>query len=121
MNQSNTPSKAILAFDANLVLVGMFSSFYTASKATGICHQMITKACSGEVIAAKNMYWREADTNEYVFDCDDLGKLTLLEFDLEQGVNRKIYATRNMRKNEIILESQYKNRYNITKQIKRKS
>lgn len=101
-------TKNIIVFDASLRLVGMFSSYYTAAKTTGVCHQMIAKACNGTIIAAKGMYWREIDIKEYIMDCDDLGNLTLLDFDREQGVNRKIYASRNMRKNEIILESEYK-------------
>lgn len=99
-------NKNIIVFDGNLKLIGMFSSYYTAAKATGTPHQLITKACNGSIVAANKMYWREVDIKEYIMDCDDLGTLTLPDFDKMQGQDRKIYATRNMRKNEIILESQ---------------
>lgn len=106
--KKNDHIKSVIVFDSNLKLVGMFSSYYTAAKTTGVSHQMIAKACSGKIIATKGMYWREVDTKEYIMDCDDLGTLTLLDFDREQGIDRRIYATRNMKKNEIILESKYK-------------
>ena len=106
--KKNNNIKNIIVFDSNLRLVGMFSSYYTAAKTTGVSHQMIAKACNGSIIAAKKMYWREVDIKEYLMDCDDLGNLTLLDFDKMQGINRRIYANRNMKKNEIILESEYK-------------
>lgn len=111
---SKKQSKSILVFDANLKLVGMFSSYYTAAKVTGISHQVITKACNGALVAVNGMYWREVNIKEYVLDCDDLGALNLLVFDHQHGQNRKIYATRSMKRNEIILESEYK--HNTTKQ-----
>lgn len=106
--KKSSKNKNIVVFDANLKMVAMFSSCYAAEKTTGISHQMITKACNGTIIAAMGMYWREVDIDQYVLDCDDLGVLTLIEFDREHGVDRLIYATRNMKKNEIILESKYK-------------
>lgn len=105
---SKKQSKSILVFDTNLKLVGMFSSYYTAAKATGISHQVITKACNGALVAANGMYWREVNIKEYVLDCDDLGTLNLIAFDRQHGENRRIYASRNMKRNEIILESEYK-------------
>ena len=38
---------------------------------------------------------------------DDIGKLSLFEFDAEIGEDRKIYGTRKMLKGSVMLESEY--------------
>ena len=102
----------VLAFDNRLRLVGIFQSYSAAEKITGIKHQVLLRCCNGQMIATKNLYFREVP-EDTIIDFDDLNTLTLLEYDKQMGENRKIYATRYMKKGEIILESQYKFRFQV--------
>ncbi len=103
----NSNSKIVLAFDSTFVLVAIFNSQYMASKMTNTEIQQIIQVCDGKGIAAHGFYWRAADTAELLFDCDDIGKLTLFQYDRECGCDRKVYRTRKMKKSDIVLESEY--------------
>jgi len=102
----------VLAFDRSLKLVGIFQSYSAAEKITGSKHQILLRCCNGQMISSKGFYFREVPEDTIV-DVDDLNKLTLLDFDKQMGFDRHIYATRNMKKDEVILESQYKNRFQV--------
>lgn len=101
------PTK-ILAFDPNLKLTAIFSSYNAVEKITGKVHQSILKCCKGPNISCLGHYWRELAPDLEISADEDLDNLTLLEYDAAVGVNRKIYATNKMRKGEVILESQFK-------------
>lgn len=103
----NSNSKIVLAFDNTFILVAIYNSPYIASKMTNVYIQHLLKACSGEVIAAHGFYWRIADTAELQFDCDDIGRLTLFQYDKECGQDRKVYLSRRMKREDIVLESEY--------------
>lgn len=100
----------ILAFDGSLKLVGIFYSYSSAERLIGIRHQVLLRCCTGETIASSGYYFR-AVPEDVIVDVDDLNTLTLLEFDRQMGVDRKIYATRDMRRKQTILESQYSYRF----------
>ncbi len=102
----------VLIFDNRLRLVGIFQSYSAAERVTGIRHQILLRCCKGDMIASNGFYFREVP-DDTIIDIDDLNELTVLEFDKQMGENRKIYATRNMRKDERILESQYNYRFQI--------
>lgn len=102
----------VLAFDNSLRLIGLFQSYSAAEKVTGIKHQILLRCCSGKMISSKGFYFREVP-EDTIIDIDDLNSLTLLEFDNKMGSDRFIYATRNMKKDEVIKESQFKNRFQI--------
>ena len=102
----------VLLFDSSLRLIGIFQSYSATEKATGIKHQMLLKCCNGQTISSKGFYFREVPDN-IIVDIDDLNKLTLLDFDSQMGQNRRIYATKKMKRDEVILESQYKNRFQL--------
>lgn len=99
--------KRILAFDANLRLVAVFSSYNAVEKITGKVHQSILKCCKGQNISCLGHYWRELDDDIEINLDEDIDNLSLIEYDLAIGENRKIYATSKMQKGETILESQY--------------
>lgn len=103
--------KPILAFSNTLLLKAIFCSSAAAEKLTGVKHQALFNAIKGNSISAKGFYWREVD-DDLEISQDDVGTLSLLDFDKEMGDNRLIYATRSMRPREVILESQYANRFN---------
>ena len=44
---------------------------------------------------------------DFQIEPDDVGKLTLFESDEAVGDDRKIYTTRKMLKNSVMLESEY--------------
>lgn len=110
----STPAR-ILVFDGSLKLKAMFQSYNAAEKITGIAHQRILNAVNGKAIAVKKHYWRELVNDDDICDTDDLNRLTLIEFDAMMGQDRMIYATRKMQRGEEILESQYKNRFQVIK------
>lgn len=105
----------ILAFDGSLKLKAIFQSYNAAEKITKIPHQNLIKAADGKVIAAKGLYWRELTDENIILETDDLNTLSLLDYDAMMGKDLTIYATRNMKRGEEILESQFKNRFQIIK------
>lgn len=102
----------VLAFDRSLKLIGIFQSYSAAERITGSKHQVLQRCCNGQMISSQGFYFREVP-EDTIIDVDDLNTLTLLEFDKQMGFDRHIYATRNMKKDEVILESQYKNRFQV--------
>lgn len=102
---NNKPSR-ILAFDASYILVAAFRSIREAANMTGAVRQSLIKAAYGDIISVKDKYWRILP-EDFVLDPDDIGQLTLFEFDESVGEDRKIYATRQMLKGSIMLESEY--------------
>lgn len=87
-------------------LCAIFRSISEASTISGVIRQSIIKAVYGEIISAKNRYWR-AVPKDIEIEPDDLGQLSLFDFDEMCGVDRKIYSTREMRKGSSMLESEY--------------
>ena len=98
----------ILAFDKMLRLKAMFHSYVSVEAITGKNRQSIQKCCKGETISCIGFYWREIPEDIIVDADEELGKLTLIEFDEFIGVDRLIYKTSKMKKGETILESVYK-------------
>lgn len=108
MNQqenNNTPT-TIVAFDAGYVLVAIFRSISEAATLTGALRQSLIKAAYGDIISVNKRYWRVVPP-DFQIEPDDVGTLTLFDFDNEIGEDRKIYATRKMLKSSIMLESEY--------------
>ena len=106
------PTK-VLAFNNQLKLAAVFASYNMAERLTGIPHQMLVRACKGEIIAIKKHYWRELEEDETistVFESEDFGTYSLLEYDREIGINREIYYNQKMEKGKISPESEYENR-----------
>lgn len=102
---NNNPTQ-IVAFDATYILSAMFKSISEAAAITGTLRQSLIKAAYGDIISVNGRYWR-AVPSDFQIEPDDLGNLTLFEFDTAIGVDRKIYSTRKMVKSSVILESEY--------------
>lgn len=96
----------VVAFDSQYRLCAIFRSISEASTISGAIRQSIIKAVYGDIISVKGKYWR-AVPKDIEIEPDDLGVLSLFDFDEMCGVDRKIYSTRNMRKGSAILESEY--------------
>lgn len=99
----------VLAFDCMYRLCAIFRSISEASTISGIIRQSIIKAVYGDTISTKGRYWR-AVPKDIEIEPDDLGQLSLFDFDEMCGVDRKVYSTRDMRKGSAILESELMNK-----------
>ena len=102
----NNKPTTIVAFDASYVLVAIFKSISEAATLTGTIRQSLIKAAYGDIISVNKRYWRVVPP-DFQIEPDDVGHLTLFEFDAAIGENRKIYSTRKMLKNSVMLESEY--------------
>lgn len=102
----NNKPTTIVAFDSSYVLVAIFKSISEAATLTNTVRQSLIKAAYGDIISVNKRYWR-AVPPDFQIEPDDVGKLTLFEFDAAVGEDRKIYATRKMLKNSVMLESEY--------------
>lgn len=102
-----TPTPVAL-FNSRYLLIGIFGSIKEASRVTGVVRQSIIKAVYGDIISARDCYWR-AIPRDVVLDQDDMGTLTLFAFDKEAGnPDRKIYKDTRMKKRlKIIMQSEY--------------
>lgn len=102
---NNTPS-TLLAFDSSYILTAIFKSISEAAAMTGCIRQSLIKAAYGDIISVGRKYWRVLPP-DFQIDPDDVGKLTLFEFDESVGQDRKIYATKKMLRTSSMLESEY--------------
>lgn len=102
----NNKPTTIVAFDASYVLVAIFKSISEAATLTGTIRQSLIKAAYGDIISVNKRYWRVVPL-DFQIEPDDVGHLTLFEFDAAIGEDRKIYSTRKMLKNSVMLESEY--------------
>lgn len=103
--QSNKPT-TIVAFDSGYTLVAIFKSISEAATLTGSIRQSLIKAAYGDIISVGKRYWRVVPPDIQI-EPDDIGKLSLLEFDQMIGEDRKIYSTKKMIKSSAMLESEY--------------
>ena len=99
----NNKPTTIVAFDSSYVLVAIFKSISEAATLTNTVRQSLIKAAYGDIISVNKRYWRAVPT-DFQIEPDDVGKLTLFEFDAAVGEDRKIYSTRKMLKNSVMLE-----------------
>lgn len=102
---NNIPT-TIVAFDSSYKLVAIFRSISEAATLTGAVRQSLIKAAYGDIISVNGRYWRAVPA-DFEIEPDDINKLTLFEFDEAIGEDRKIYATKKMQKNSVMLESEY--------------
>lgn len=97
----------ILAFNSDYLLSAIFFSVQEAAQMTGALRQSLAKAAQGELVAVKKRYWRIMPP-DFEIEPDDIGKLTLFDYDAAIGEDRRIYPTRRMVKGSVMLESEYK-------------
>lgn len=102
----NNKPTTIVAFDSSYILVAIFKSISEAATLTNTIRQSLIKAAYGSIISVNKRYWRVVPS-DFQIEPDDVGKLTLFEFDEAVGDDRKIYTTRKMLKNSVMLESEY--------------
>ena len=99
----NNKPTTLVAFDASYTLVAIFKSISEAAALTGTVRQSLIKAAYGDIISVNKRYWRVVPS-DFQIEPDDVGQLTLFDFDAAIGEDRKIYATRKMLKSSVMLE-----------------
>ena len=102
---TNIPT-TVLAFDSSYRLRAIFNSVSEAAKMTGALRQSLIKAIYGDIISVKQKYWRAVPT-DFQIEPDDIGVLTIFDFDAAVGQDRRIYGTKKMIKSSAMLESEY--------------
>ena len=106
MNDVNYTPTTLLAFDPSYKLVAIFKSISEAASLTGAVRQSLIKAAYGDIISVNKRYWRVVPEDLQV-EPDDIGELSLFDFDSMVGEDRKIYPTKKMLKGTSMLESEY--------------
>lgn len=104
--ETNNNPTTLVAFDNSYMLVAIFKSISEAATLTGAIRQSLIKAAYGQIISVNKRYWRVVPP-DFQIEPDDIGQLTLFDFDAAVGEDRKIYGTRKMLKNSVMLESEY--------------
>lgn len=84
----------ILVFNPLKKLIAIFQSSNAAASALNIKVQSIHYACTGKTITCGDYYVRHL-SDEIEVTIDDLGVLTVQEYDQLCGVERKVYPTKN--------------------------
>lgn len=102
----NNKPTTLVAFDSSYVLVALFRSISEAAALTGTVRQSLIKAAYGDIISVNKRYWRVVPP-DFMIEPEDVGKLTLFEFDSTIGEDRRIYSTKKMLKSSVMLESEY--------------
>ena len=90
-------AKIILVFNPRKKLIAIFNSALAAAKALDMRTASICNACNGINIASGGYYFRYLSSNIEVTN-EDLGLLTLIEYDMLCGIKRKVYDTTKMRR-----------------------
>lgn len=90
------PTKRILLFNPLKKFVGVISSQVQAAKILGVRTPTIKKACDGEAISTCNLYLRWWNPDIEIDIAEELGVLTLKEYDQLCGVKRKVYKDKTM-------------------------
>ena len=92
-------SDKIAAFSRDQVLVGVFASMTQAAKFIGVRVSSVRFAVVGDTVACQGWYLRRVDET---LSMDEIGTLTLQDFDRRIGEKRLTYPHRAMRKTRAV-------------------
>lgn len=90
------PPKITLAFNPARTLVGVFRSIRSAAEMVGGHPQAISNACTGKVITSSGYYWRH-ENDEVSVEFEDIGVLSLEEYDHLCHEQRKYLKSKNIK------------------------
>lgn len=96
--EKDKEAKPVAVFDYAYNLIAIFRSVTQAGECTGCSPQSVSTNCSGRTITSGGLYFRYLDTDRFEIGSDDLGVLTLQEFDNLSGNYRKYKATKACKK-----------------------
>lgn len=88
-------ARRVLCFNPNKKLININQSAFAIAKAYNWNLSSIRAACTGKLIAYQNLYFRYLEDDIEV-GFEDLGVLSLEEYDQLCGVNRKTFVTGRM-------------------------
>lgn len=120
--------RKIAVFDSKLKLVAISSGIGKLAKIMGVGTGDILRAIRGDRICCNGSYFRYIP-EDTIIDMDEIGKVDLIDFDLDWcGEDRLIYTTGLQKRNAIIRESEFAKirdsrykRYNFNNLKKRKN
>lgn len=88
-------AKKVLVFNGARVLIALVRSLQSASEYSGKSAQSISMACTGKYVSTGGFYYRHVSENVEI-EADDVGRLTLVEYDELCGNVRKYHPIREM-------------------------
>ncbi|MCE8595705.1 hypothetical protein K0F38_18180 [Bacteroides fragilis] len=88
-------AKKVLIFNGARVLIALIRSLQAASELSGKSAQSISMACTGKYVSTGGFYYRHVNDNVEI-EADDVGRLTLVEYDTLCGNVRKYHPIREM-------------------------
>lgn len=89
-------TKRILVFNPLKKFIGVISSQLQAARILGVRTPTIKAACDGKAISTCNLYLRWWDPEIEINIMEELGVLTLREYDQLCGVKRRVYKDGKM-------------------------
>lgn len=100
----SNPVRRILVFDASKKLSFIAQSQVKLAKILGVKTPTVKAACDGNAIQTRGYYLRWWDPEIEINVMEELGELTLKEYDGLLGVERKVYRDRNMTRKSLRLK-----------------
>ena len=100
----SNPVHRILVFDASKKLSFIAQSQVKLAKILGVKTPTVKAACDGNAIQTRGYYLRWWDPEIEINVMEELGELTLKEYDGLLGVERKVYRDRNMTRKSLRLK-----------------
>lgn len=100
----SNPVRRILVFDASKKLSFIAQSQVRLAKILGVKTPTVKAACDGNAIQTRGYYLRWWDPEIEINVMEELGELTLKEYDGLLGVERKVYRDRNMTRKSLRLK-----------------
>lgn len=88
-------ARRILVFNKMKRYVGLYQSIFATAKSLGVHPSSIRAACTGMSIVCKDQYFRYLQDDIQVTH-DDLGVMTLQEYDQLCEVDRKTYPDKKL-------------------------
>lgn len=101
------PPRKVLVFNGAKTLVATVCSLQATSKIFFTTPQAISFACSGKYISSNAFYFRKENENVQI-EPEDLGRLSLFEFDKLCGEKKRYHTVRKMAQKHRAIEQKYK-------------
>ena len=95
---SSNNAKIVLVFNPLKRFIGAFTSLHHTARAFGKRTASIRKACTGRSISCNNLYFRYLPSDMSI---EQAAAMDLRTFDEINGLERKLYATKQMTRNGI--------------------
>ncbi len=92
-SNSNTDSRRVLVFNLKKRLAAIYASRLQAAKALDCRSQVINNACDGQLSSYKGMYLRWWDKDIEIDAYNELGILSVKEYDEICGIKRPMRKT----------------------------